>query len=193
MIAAAMTKLSTSELGDGWVAVMQAILAMQAFVLSGLHDPRVRTACEFIVHGAPGGNRLREAERIFDFTGERVDYRRDPSWMEHIADPRLLLARIEAHGWAAEDCDGHATLEALLGFQVRLPMTFVLAGPCADEPPVHVYAAMWERPGAAPSLEWQRGDDEAPSGLISMDTARPGARFGVHCPNVCRWVLPAVA
>lgn len=181
---------------DGAAGIRQAISKMQDFVTLGLHDHRVRRVAEWLLRGVPGGNRLAEAQRFFDFILAHVEYRRDPAWMEQVKDPRLMLAQIECFGWSAEDCDGHATLASLLGFQVRLPMCFVLASeskvdPLADAD-AHVYAAMWESPNAVASDAWLNGDDDAPSGLVSLDTARPGAEFGRHAPGFYRRVVPAV-
>jgi hypothetical protein len=181
---------------DGAAGIRQAVAKMQAFVELGLHDPRVRRVAEWILRGVPGGDRCGEARRFFDFILAHVEYRRDPAWMEQIKDPRLILAQIEAFGWSAEDCDGHATLAALLGFQVRLPMCLVLASETKVDPlhdaDAHVYAAMWEAPGAVASDAWLNGNDDAPSGLVSLDTARPGAEFGRHAPGFYRRVVPAV-
>ncbi len=181
---------------DGAAGIRQATNKMQALVTVGLHDPRVRRCSEWILRGVPAGDRCREAERNYDFIAAHVEYRRDPAWMELLEDPRLVLARIEAFGWAAEDCDGHAMLAALLGFQTRLPMCFVLASETKVDPlndaDAHVYAAMWEGPGACASNAWLDGNDDAPSGLVSLDTARPGAEFGRHAPGFFRRIIPAV-
>ena len=171
--------------------------------------------------GARGGDREDEARGIFDFVLQRVEYRRDPAWFEFIQDPRILLKHIEdteraegrGRGWAAGDCDDSAQLVAILGFQVRLDIELVLVArdhkpfqmsipelvqafmdaAAKDEPvPIHVYAAMKENKYAEPSRDWLEGDDRAPSGLISLDTARPGASFREHVPGMVRYVRPAV-
>jgi hypothetical protein len=214
---------SMTPMSDGWSGIDQAVSAMQTNVENALRDQRVRRACEWILHNAKakGGDRLAEAEAIFDFVLARVEYRRDPSWLELIQDPRVLLARIEeteeqegpGQGWAAGDCDDHAQLTEVLGLEVRLPVVSVLvahdvgtfslshadllaamqkAWEQQGEPPIHVYAAM-RKPNQEPSQAWLDGDDDAPSGLVSLDTARPGACFGKHIGGgYVRYVRDAV-
>lgn len=177
---------------DGWEGIDQSVRAMQDYIGAGLHDPRVRRVAEWILRPARDGDRMSEASVIYEFVRRHVQYRRDPAWMELLEDPRIMLARIERFGWAAEDCDGHSMLSALLGLQVRLPMALVLVGPDHRTPPVHVYAAMRESEDSRPSQAWLDGDDSAPSGLVSMDTARPGAAFDEHAAGFVRRVVSAV-
>jgi len=212
-----LVNLATSQMVDGWPGIEAAVLAMQTNVEAALRDQRVRRATEFVLHawGAKGGDRRQEAHAIYDFVRSRVEYRRDPAWLELIQDPRVLLARIEEYGWAAGDCDDHAQLIEVMGLEVRLPMVSVLVGE-SPEPftwptakllaamqaafdagrpaPIHVYAAMREHPSSPdPSQAWLDGDDDAPSYLISLDTARPGARFDAHVGGVVRYIRPALA
>lgn len=219
---------ASTPMPNGWPGINAALITMQANVTRALHDQRVRKAAEAILHeaGAPGGDRLHEALAFYRFVRERVDYRRDPAWLEYIQDPRALLAHIESterselrrgsgpgRGWAAGDCDDHAQLVALLCFQVRLPVVQVLvaeddrlfqlpldallseferAQRNGRPVPVHVYCAMRESKNAEPSPEWLNGDDRYPSGLVSLDTARPGAAFNEHVSGMTRYVRPAV-
>lgn len=211
-----LVKLALGPMADGWPGIDSAVNAMQVNVEAALRDQRVRRVTEFVLHrwGAKGGDRKAEAHAIYDFVDSRVDYRRDPAWMELIQDPRVLLARIEGHGWAAGDCDDHAQLAELMGLEVRLPMCSVLVAPSLEPfqwsleklvaetkrateknlpVPIHVYAAMKEHPSSPePSRAWLDGDDDAPSYLISMDTARPGAKFGEHVKGMIRYVRPPV-
>ncbi len=213
---------TATPMRDGWSGIEQAVHAMQCNVECSLLDQRVRQACIEILHNARarGGDRHDEARAIFDFVLGRVEYRRDPAWLEFIQDPRALLAHIETterlegrgRGWAAGDCDDHAQLVQALAFQVRLPVVSVLVAEHSDffrmsrdallvemvrafregrRAPVHVYAALRAHKYAEPSQEWLEGDDEAESGLISLDTARPGATFGEHVPGLVRYVRPA--
>lgn len=222
------TAFASTLMPGGWPGIDAALVAMQVNVTRAMHDQRVRKAAEAILHaaGAPGGDRKAEAHAFYRFVKERIEYRRDPAWLEYIQDPCALLAHVEAtergelrkghgpgKGWAAGDCDDHAQLVALLCLQVRLPVVNVLvaeddrlfylpkedllaefarAQKCGRPVPIHVYCALRESKHAEASREWCEGDDRAPSGLISLDTARPGAAFDEHVAGMVRYVRPVV-
>lgn len=143
--------------------------SMQWFVDERVNDPLVRRAAEHVVRRAPYGDRVGEAREIFGWVRRYVQWRRDPTNREMVVDPKELIARADRDGWAAGDCDDHATLTATLGHSVRLPIVYVLVGPDANDVK-HVYAAM----ALGPEI---RGEDD----LLALDTGRPdGVVFGRH-------------
>lgn len=174
-------RITYSNLAPGLAGVMQTLPKMERLVAAAVRDPRVRRATEWVVRDAGGGDRVAEARAIFDFVRRRVRYTRDPSDVELVHEPQLLLERIQNTGWAAGDCDDHALLIAGMGHSIRLPIAWVLAGPSRQEPE-HIYAAMAE-PG--------QGLEPA-EGLLALDTAVPTPVFGRHAPARARWAVPAL-
>ena len=163
-------RVDYSELKPGLAGITeQTIPAMQRLCAEAVKDQRVRRWAEHVcaTAGALGGNRLAEARAIFDFVRAKLKYVRDPSSMELLHDPRTLLERIEAHGWAAGDCDDHAIMTAALGHSIRLPIVYVVAG--AASAPEHVYAAM-----SLVDSPSRRQD------LLALDTAVPEPALGRH-------------
>jgi hypothetical protein len=176
------TSISYERLAPGLAGVMQTLPKMERLVAAAVRDPRVRRATEWVVRDAKGGDRIAEARAIFNFVLARVRYTRDPSDMEFVQEPQILLERIQNTGWAAGDCDDHALLIAAMGHSIRLTIVWVLAGP-SRATPEHIYAAM--------ALPGQ--DLEAVDALVALDTASPNATFGRHAPaQLVRWAVPAL-
>lgn len=167
--------LNHTRLKPGMAGVTQSLDEMRALLRENLKDKRVRYVAEQVVRRAPGGNRVAEAREIFNFVLKRVRYTRDPSSVELLQDPRILLERIERQGWAAGDCDDHALMIAALGHQLSLPIVWVLLGP-EKNVYEHIYAAM-----------------EQPNGeLLALDTAVPDPVFGKHHAANARLVVRAL-
>lgn len=168
--------ITHERLRPGFAGVEQALEKMRGLLRETQKDKRVRFVAEQIVRRAPGGDRRAEAREIFDFVLRHVRYTRDPSSVELVQDPRVLLQRIERVGWAAGDCDDMALLIAALGHQIALPIVWVLLGPAKDRYE-HIYAAM-EQPGTPE--------------LLGLDTAVPTPVFGAHHPARARLVVEAL-
>lgn len=160
----------------------QTLPVMRRYVRAALEDNRVRRAAEMIVHaaGARGGDRRQEAAALFAWTRAHVRYARDPSHVELVHEPQILLYRIDRYGWAAGDCDDQACLIAALGHSIALPVAWVLAG--SDERDLqHIYPAM--------ALDETVADRED---LLALDTASPRPVFGRHAPAPHLEVVPAL-
>jgi transglutaminase-like putative cysteine protease len=87
---------------------------MRSLVLKARGDEKLRAAAVGTVRGcAPHDDRCRMA-RLLGYVRSGMPFERDPVDVESIADPRLSLERILAHGEAAGDCDDAAVLLAAL-------------------------------------------------------------------------------
>lgn len=131
-----MLKLRSQSLAGPYNGLAKKIaFARRAKFAASLY-PEVRQFAE----GAAGkGERRLQAGRLFRVIKESVNYVGDPIGVEQTKAPWVLLAEIEARGFAAGDCDDQATLAYVLLDSIGIPARLRVAW-YGNEDPQHIYA-----------------------------------------------------
>jgi hypothetical protein len=159
----------------GDAATAATLATMRRLALDASRDPVVLdTARRAAAVDREGGfSRARLAERITRWLAEHTRYVPDPTTLEVVRPPRRLLDDIRLQGWAAEDCEGLATLHAAMLEAVGVPTRFRVLGRSPAGPFEHVMVdALTER------------------GWRSYDVAARDLRLGeglAEAPRVAVW------
>ena len=111
---------------------------MQELVRASLSSAVVRQRAA-VLRGATARD---TAENIERFLQLGFIFRHDPTNMELLHAPQVLLAQWEQRGYMVGDCDDAAILAAALARASGLRVRFRVAGWHADGPLTHVYAVL---------------------------------------------------
>lgn len=103
---------------------------MRELILEGQGHPLVREHAERAVSGLPPGQPVAEARAVYDYVGQRTEYRRDPIINEWIRTPWHMLGEVDAYEARQSrkrpqlDCDDLTVLSlamlASIGFDVAI-------------------------------------------------------------------------
>lgn len=139
---------------------------MRRLARAAAADPLLRETAAHIVQGESSD--VGRAQAIRSFLSDHVRFQPDPSGVELIRSPRLLLEQIADRG-ARGDCDDVATLGAALGMAVGIPARFKLLGFTPAGPFEHVYTELLTSQGPV-ELDTTR-PAQMPAGLVIRRTA----------------------
>ncbi len=125
--------------GYGVQAIYNTLNRMKDVINRSIRNWKVRDFAAWIVSRVAPHDKLGEAQAIFDFVQQRVRYCHDPSGLEMLTTPDILIDKIRSGNIPTEDCDGFTilllSLLKSLGFLVALRA----AGYRPDKKFSHVY------------------------------------------------------
>jgi len=144
-------RMTLRAIPGGDAGVLSSTLpTLAALVRSARAQPEVRNAAAYLVAHCRGDDSLCRQARLYKWVKRNVRFVPDPRKVELIQEPRLLLASIARHGWAAGDCDDMTALLASLleavGTKTRLVVVATDPGPVRRLR--HVYVEAQQTTGA---------------------------------------------
>ena len=130
--------LPAGPLGLGVTLAQMAAVSRQ-----GSYDPHVRTTVVSIVQGVDGRDGTTQARLIRNWLEDHTSFLRDPTTVEGVHTPRVMIDTIRSQGAAFVDCDDIAVLSAAMGMSIGLRARFVLLAFDAPNAPFrHVYTEL---------------------------------------------------
>jgi hypothetical protein len=113
--------LTTYQLGDSLSPRADILRKLMWSPENGVRSPQILYIARRITSGCQGRDAMCELRKIYQFTVENVRYAGDIAGVDTFCAPRWTLLM------GAEDCDGHAVLNAALaaanGFQTKFRIT----------------------------------------------------------------------
>lgn len=104
-------RYQTIDVPSGDAGIRMTAEIMRDLIRKGQGHPVVRAHAEAAVRGLPPARPLEELRAVYDYIGDRVDYRRDPLINEWIRTPWYILACELDKGIRPQlDCDDLTTL-----------------------------------------------------------------------------------
>jgi Transglutaminase-like superfamily len=110
----------------------QTLDRMRALVDVGAQLPETRQAVAAALTSALPRNPQSELSALLEWVQERWHYVRDPTTVELVQTPALMLREIRLRGEVQGDCDDAAVLFAALAESAGYPTRFVVQGPAGD-------------------------------------------------------------
>lgn len=110
----------------------QTLDRMRALVDVGAQLPETRQAVAAALTYALPRNPQSELSALLEWVQERWHYVRDPTSVELVQTPALMLREIRLRGEVQGDCDDAAVLFAALAESAGYPTRFVVQGPAGD-------------------------------------------------------------
>lgn len=160
--------LHRAPLQSGEAGTAQTIKAMRGLVDQAVSDPAfVRKAKEIVAH-VPAYDEVGEVYALYQWVKHNVRYTKDPVTKETLYPPQEFLHI------RSGDCDDISMLIGALGIALGYPARLITISADASSPQEfsHVY----------PELEVPAGSGQ----WIALDSARPGAEFGIEPPMFYR-------
>ena len=110
----------------------QTLGRMRALVDAGAQLPETRQAVAAALSTALPRNSQSELSALLEWVQEHWHYVRDPTTVELVQTPALMLREIRARGEVQGDCDDAAVLFGALAESAGYPTRFVVQGPDGD-------------------------------------------------------------
>lgn len=110
----------------------QTLDRMRALVDAGAQLPETRLAVAAALSTALPRNPQSELSALLEWVQERWHYVRDPTTVELVQTPALMLREIRQRGEVQGDCDDAAVLFGALAESAGYPTQFVVQGPNGD-------------------------------------------------------------
>ncbi len=110
----------------------QTLDRMRALVDTGAQLPETRLAVAAALTSALPRNPQSELSALLEWVQEHWHYVRDPTSVELVQTPALMLREIRLRGEVQGDCDDAAVLFAALAESAGYPTRFVVQGPAGD-------------------------------------------------------------
>lgn len=130
-------------LPEGDEGTFTVVARMAELVRSRIAHPVVRAAAVDLANKVPPQHLSGQIAAVRKFLERRVPFLSDPSGVELLHDPVLLLEDIRERGQARGDCDDVAVLGAALGGAMGLSARFVVVGfRGPNEPFEHVWTEL---------------------------------------------------
>lgn len=151
-------------LAPGDLGTYVTLAQMKGLVNNESTHPLVRGLAAKLARESGSQDSTDHARAIHDWMEERTTFLRDPSGVEALHGPALMVNGILTDGSIAIDCDDVAILAAALGKAIGLHARFVVVGFSPQGPFRHVWAELRARAQGSPWVEFDltRQDQDLP-------------------------------
>ena len=128
-----------SDNGYGVQAIYNTLDAMKEIINKSIRNWKVRDFATWVVRNVAPHDKAEEARAVFDFVQQKVRYCYDPSGLEMLTTPDVLIDKIRLGNIPTEDCDGFTILSLSLLKSLGFPVALRAAGYKPDKKFSHVY------------------------------------------------------
>lgn len=147
---------------------------LQELVFKSVQDPQMRKLALSITKNCPARDGECEARAVYDWTRKNIRYSGDVGAIKipggKVEGIDLFQSAARTVEFGAEDCDGHAILNAtLLALNGITPRFRITGSRGFGDTWSHIYTL-----AALPKM--------SPTKLVALDTTLPGDRYGVEVP-----------
>lgn len=151
-----MTRETRRHFKPGTLHAGTTLAQMRANVRLALGEPIVWETARAIVANVTVRDQAAQARAIRAWVAARFRYVNDPTTVELLASPGMLLKSIDRAGYVQGDCDDAATLTAALLSAIGIPCELWAVGFKADAPFGHVFTVAAPRGGAPYEMDVTR-------------------------------------